>query len=50
MKIISDTFCVMPWIHLHSWPNGKAMLCCVAHGGENDGEVGDFSKNTFANY
>lgn len=48
MKIISDTFCVMPWIHLHSWPNGKAMLCCVAHGGENEGEVGDFSKNTFA--
>ena len=23
------------------------MLCCIAHGGENDGEVGDFSKNTF---
>jgi hypothetical protein len=23
------------------------MLCCIAHGGENGGEVGDFSKNTF---
>jgi MoaA/NifB/PqqE/SkfB family radical SAM enzyme len=48
MKIISDTFCAFPWMHLHSWPNGKAMLCCVANGGDNDGEVGDFSKNTFA--
>ena len=44
---ISNTFCVMPWMHLHAWPDGKAMLCCVANGGDNMGEVGDFSKNTF---
>jgi len=43
----SNTLCTLPWMHLHSWPDGKAMLCCVAHGGENGGQVGDFSKNTF---
>jgi len=43
----SKTFCVMPWIHLHAWPEGKAMLCCKAHGGENGGDVGDFSVNTY---
>lgn len=41
------TFCPYPWMHLHSWPEGKAMLCCVAHGGPDGGEVGDFSKNTY---
>jgi len=41
------TFCPYPWMHLHAWPEGKAMLCCVAHGGPNGGEVGDFSKNTY---
>jgi hypothetical protein len=46
-KGLSPTFCAFPWMHLHAWPEGKAMLCCVAHGGENGGEVGDFSKNTF---
>lgn len=47
-KEISPTFCPYPWTHLHAWPEGKAMLCCVAHGGENGGEVGDFSKNSYA--
>ena len=23
-------FCVLPWIHFHSWPDGKVMPCCVA--------------------
>lgn len=44
---ISPTFCILPWVHLHAWPEGKAMLCCIAHGGEKYGEVGDFSKNTY---
>lgn len=45
--IISETFCPFPWMHLHAWPDGRAMLCCVAHGGENNGTVGDFDKNTY---
>lgn len=47
-KEISPTFCPYPWTHLHSFPEGRAMLCCIAHGGENSGEVGDFSTNSYA--
>ena len=32
MKNISDTFCVLPWIHLASRPSGDVRLCCVAKG------------------
>lgn len=28
--IESDTFCILPWIHLHGWPTGEAYPCCVA--------------------
>lgn len=23
-------FCILPWIHFHSWPNGKVFPCCMA--------------------
>ena len=23
-------FCVLPWVHFHSWPDGRVMPCCVA--------------------
>lgn len=26
----NDTFCVLPWIHLHIWPNGNTYPCCAA--------------------
>lgn len=39
----SDVFCMIPWIHLHAFPNGKAFPCCLA---ENDYPVGDLHKNT----
>ena len=46
---LSDTFCPLPWMHLHSWPDGKAMLCCIASAADDKtgGKVGDFSKNTY---
>jgi hypothetical protein len=44
---VSSTFCVLPWMHLHAWPEGKAFLCCIAKT-EDEGIVGDFSKNTYA--
>lgn len=28
--IHSDTFCILPWIHMHGWPTGEAYPCCVA--------------------
>ena len=26
----SENFCMLPWIHLHAWPDGKAFPCCLA--------------------
>lgn len=46
-KELSPTMCSFPWMHSHSWPDGKAMLCCIAHGGEEHGKVGDFSTHTY---
>lgn len=28
--IESDYFCMVPWIHLHSFPNGQAYPCCLS--------------------
>ena len=27
----SETFCMLPWIHLHAWPDGRAYPCCLAN-------------------
>lgn len=43
----SDTFCVLPWIHVATRPNGDARLCCGSNAsgaGENH-EVGLTSAN-----
>ena len=50
---ISPTFCVLPWIHLSTRPNGHMRLCCVSNassaGAFNDkkwgGEVGILKKS-----
>ena len=28
LLIQSDTFCMMPWLHLHAFPDGRAYPCC----------------------
>jgi radical SAM protein with 4Fe4S-binding SPASM domain len=28
----SDVFCMLPWIHLHAWPDGRAYPCCLGNG------------------
>ena len=28
-KIKNDNLCVIPWIHLHTWPNGDVYPCCI---------------------
>jgi len=45
---ISPTFCILPWIHLSTRPNGHLRLCCTSNAssaaainvGKNKGEVG----------
>ena len=26
----SKHFCILPWIHLHAWPDDRVMPCCIA--------------------
>jgi|GEM_PF-1234545 len=26
----SKTFCMMPWVHTHVWPDGRAFPCCMS--------------------
>ena len=28
---VSETFCVLPWLHLHFHPNGQVHHCCLGH-------------------
>jgi hypothetical protein len=35
-------FCVLPWVHFHSWPDGKVMPCCVA---DSNMPVADIKNN-----
>lgn len=38
---VSDkTFCVMPWIHMHIWPDGRTFPCCSSL---SDMPIGDAS-------
>jgi sulfatase maturation enzyme AslB (radical SAM superfamily) len=39
----SDTFCILPWIHLHAWPDGRAYPCCLGNGRH---PVGNLKQNT----
>jgi organic radical activating enzyme len=27
----SESFCMLPWIHLHGWPDGRSYPCCLAN-------------------
>lgn len=43
-KKISDTFCILPWVHLSTRPDGSMRVCCTANassvGPTNDKEHG----------
>ncbi len=39
----SKIFCMMPWIHIHGFPDGRAFPCCFANYWH---PVGDLRKNT----
>lgn len=42
----TKTFCVLPWIHAATLPDGNVQLCCVSGGGSgvnlNEGTLADF--------
>jgi len=37
----SETFCMMPWVHLHTTPTGVASPCCIAESCATDNGVGN---------
>jgi organic radical activating enzyme len=39
----SENFCMLPWIHLHAWPDGSAFPCCLAKAAH---PVGNFKQKT----
>jgi radical SAM protein with 4Fe4S-binding SPASM domain len=39
----SKTFCVIPWIHLHTWPDGRVIPCCIM---TPDKQIGNLKDNT----
>lgn len=39
----SDYFCMIPWIHLHGWPDGRAYPCCL---GEDNYPVGNLKEHS----
>ena len=46
----SKVFCMMPWIHTHVWPSGKAFPCCmsdstVEYGNLNDNSLKEIWNN-----
>ena len=41
----SKTFCMLPWMHMHAFPDGRAYPCCLA---DYWHPVGDLRKNTMA--
>jgi len=43
LLIDSDVFCMLPWIHLHAYPDGKAYPCCLA---DMNYPVGSLKENT----
>jgi len=41
----SKTFCMLPWVHMHAFPDGRAYPCCLS---DYWHPMGDLRKNTMA--
>jgi len=39
----SNYFCMLPWLHLHAWPDGRAYPCCL---GKATHPVGNFKEKS----
>lgn len=39
----SDVFCMIPWIHMHAFPDGRAYPCCL---GDDRHPIGDFKQDS----
>jgi radical SAM protein with 4Fe4S-binding SPASM domain len=41
----SDIFCMIPWIHMHAFPDGRAYPCCL---GDDRHPIGNFKQDSMA--
>jgi radical SAM protein with 4Fe4S-binding SPASM domain len=39
----NENFCIIPWIHLNTWPNGNVFQCCIT---DYRNHIGTLRKNT----
>lgn len=42
---MSKHMCIIPWIHMHPWPNGKTLLCCES---PYEHSIGNLREQTLA--
>jgi len=41
----SNTFCMIPWIHMHGFPDGRAYPCCLS---DDQHPIGNFKQDSMA--
>ena len=46
---VSETFCVLPWLHLHFHPDGQVHHCCLSHKESAMGNLSDGSPDEIIN-
>ena len=39
----SKTFCMLPWTHLHTWPDGRVLTCCMSDSNDAMGNLKEIS-------
>ena len=44
--ITSEVFCMLPWVHMHSYPDGRVFQCCIADNSTKP--IGSLKENTMA--
>ena len=49
LLIDSDSFCMLPWMHLHAFPDGRAYPCCFAFDKLHVGNVNEQSMEEVFN-
>ena len=49
LLIESETFCMLPWMHLHAFPDGRAYPCCFAFDKLHVGNVNEQSMEEVFN-
>jgi len=44
----SETFCMIPWVHMHTTPTGQGAPCCIANSCADNQGVGNSNRSSLA--